>query len=420
MMVAVSKERAREDRRADDRLITRPFVFVTLAALAFFVYVGTMVPILPRYVERELGGGEAAIGLTLASFSIAAIAARPMIGAIGERRGRRILMLGGSLLAFICGSLLAFASSLPVVLALRAGAGVGEAALFVGAATLIADLSPARRRAEAASYFSVAVFGGIGLGPVIGELVLGDDRYALAFVVGSAFALAAAGLSLLAPSRVRGVAVATAGQVRRFHPAALAPGAVLALGVGAFATFNAFVPTHTDDLGLSGASGVFLTYSVICLVVRIFGARLPDRLGLGLAAGSALLMQAAGLAVIGLVPNPIGLYAGTAVIGLGMSLMYPALMAATVNSVPETERASVVSSFTMFFEVGVAGGGLLLGSLAEASGGGPRTAFLAGALVSVAGFVVLRRVLLPRVAPVVPVASARATASLTAAAVCGD
>jgi MFS family permease len=420
MMVAVSKERAREDRRADDRLITRPFVFVTLAALAFFVYVGTMVPILPRYVERELGGGEAAIGLTLASFSIAAIAARPMIGAIGERRGRRILMLGGSLLAFICGSLLAFASSLPVVLALRAGAGVGEAALFVGAATLIADLSPARRRAEAASYFSVAVFGGIGLGPVIGELVLGDDRYALAFVVGSAFALAAAGLSLLAPSRVRGVAVATAGQVRRFHPAALAPGAVLALGVGAFATFNAFVPTHTDDLGLSGASGVFLTYSVICLVVRIFGARLPDRLGLGLAAGSALLMQAAGLAVIGLVPNPIGLYAGTAVIGLGMSLMYPALMAATVNSVPETERASVVSSFTMFFEVGVAGGGLLLGSLAEASGGGPRTAFLAGALVSVAGFVVLRRVLLPRVAPVVPVASARPTASLTAAAVCGD
>jgi hypothetical protein len=74
----------------------------------------------------------------------------------------------------------------------------------------------------------------------------------------------------------------------------------------------------------------------------------------------------------------------------------------------------------MFFEVGVAGGGLLLGALAEASGGGPRTAFLAGALVSVAGFLVLRRVLLPRVVPLAPVAPARVAGGVTAAAVCGD
>jgi len=45
--------------------------------------------------------------------------------------------------------------------------GLGEAALFVAAATLIADLSPPHRRAEAASYFSVAVYGGIGLGLAI-------------------------------------------------------------------------------------------------------------------------------------------------------------------------------------------------------------------------------------------------------------
>jgi MFS family permease len=415
-MVAVSNDL---DAGRARRLVTRPFVVVTLATLAFFVYVGTMVPILPRYVEHELGGGEAAIGLTLASFSIAAIAARPMIGALGERRGRRVLMVGGALLTFACGALLVLASSLPTVLALRAGAGIGEAALFVGAATLIADLSPPDRRAEAASYFSVAVFGGIGLGPVVGELLLGDGRYGLAFVVGAAFALLAALLALFAPNRVPGVAIAAPGRVRHFHPAALAPGAVLALGVGAFATFSAFIPTHTDDLGLAGASGVFLTYSAICVVVRIFGARLPERLGLGRAAGTALLLQATGLALLGTVASPVGLYAGTAVIGLGMSLMYPALMASTVNSVPETERASVMSSFTMFFEVGVAGGGLLLGVLAEASGGGPRTAFLAGALTSVAGFVVLRRVLLRRVAPA-PARPHQLSQPITAAVVAAD
>jgi MFS family permease len=401
------------------RLVTRPFAFVALAALAFFIYVGTMVPVLPRYVEHGLGGGEAAIGLTVASFAVAAIAVRPIIGALGERRGRRILMVGGALIAGVSGLLLVIADSLPMVLALRAAAGIGEATIFVGAATMIADMSPAHRRAEAASYFSVAVFFGVGIGPVIGEVVLGDDRYSAAFVVGSLFAFLAAALSLLAPRRVRGVAVTGAdAAIRRFHPAALAPGAVLALGIGGFATFSAFLPTHADDLGLAGASGVFLLYSAICLLVRIFGARLPDRLGLARAAGSALLLEATGLVLIGAIASPIGVYGGTIVIALGIALLYPALMAYTVNAVPETERTSVLSTFTMFFEIGIAGGGLVLGSLAEASGGGPRTAFLGGALASAAGFVVLRRVLLRHAAG--PRTPAYVTLERVPALVAGD
>ena len=64
------------------------------------------------------------------------------------------------------------------MLALRGVMGIGEAAVFVGAATLVADLSPRDRRAEGASYFSVAVFGGIGIGPIVGEALLGDDNFA--------------------------------------------------------------------------------------------------------------------------------------------------------------------------------------------------------------------------------------------------
>jgi hypothetical protein len=51
---------------------------------------------------------------------------------------------------------------------------------------------------------------------------------------------------------------------------------VLALGVGGFATFNAFVPAHATDIGLSGSKWVFALYSVVCLVFRIFGARLQS------------------------------------------------------------------------------------------------------------------------------------------------
>ena len=122
--------------------------------------------------------------------------------------------------------------------------GLGEAALFVGAATLIADLSPPNRRAEAASYFSVAVYGGIGLGPTIGEWVLGDDRYELTFVVASLFAALAAITVLGVPKRVDRSSTPAQGDAKPplFHRAAFWPGVVLASGIAAFAVFTAFHP----------------------------------------------------------------------------------------------------------------------------------------------------------------------------------
>ncbi len=184
------------------RLVTRPFVLVTAVALIFFVYVGMMVPIVPLFIEGPLDAGEFGIGLTVAVFALTAILARPVVGRIADRYGRRVLMVGGALIAAAGGALSAHAVSLWQLLALRGLMGIGEAAVFVGAATLIADLSPRDRRAEGASYFSVAVFGGLGVGPILGERLLGGDHFARAFTYASLFAVGGAVVALFAPSRV--------------------------------------------------------------------------------------------------------------------------------------------------------------------------------------------------------------------------
>jgi MFS family permease len=376
------------------RLISVPFVIVTLATLAFFVFVGIAVSTLPRFIEDELGGDGLAIGINLAVFSIAAIAARPMIARIGDRYGRRFLMVGGALLAAVAIAATAFVESLTTLLPLRAISGVGEAALFVGAATLIADLSPSERRAEGASYFSLAVFGGLGIGPVVGELVLGNDRYRAVYLVASLFCVAAALIALAAPNRVAGVVTAPVdgGEARGFHRAAFLPGLVLACGIGGFAAFNAFLPTHAEALGMP-ASVPFLIYSVLCLSLRIVGARLPERLGLGNALMAALVGISGGLLLLAVLDHPSGVYVGTAVLACGMALLYPSLMAFAVNSVSEPERARVLASFTMFFEVGTVTGGLLLGSVARF--GGEQGAFAGGAILAASGIWVLRQHLLP-------------------------
>ena len=100
------------------------------------------------------------------------------------------------------GMLMSQTDSLSVLMFLRVLTGVGEAAVFVGAATLIADLSPRERRAEGASYFSVAVFSGLGMGPVFSEWLLDDVNFERTFIAAGSFAIIAAAIAVFAPARV--------------------------------------------------------------------------------------------------------------------------------------------------------------------------------------------------------------------------
>jgi MFS family permease len=381
---------------ADASLLSRPFVTVSAVTFLFFVYVGVLIPLVPRLIEEQLGGTELDIGLNLATFSVAAIAVRPLLGKWGDRHGRRALIIGGALLTSAAVLAATLVTNRWALLPLRALMGAGEGALFVGAATLVNDLAPAHRRAEAASYFSAAVFLGIGIGPIIGEQLIGEVSFDRGLVAAGLFTLAAAAMATLldddrpdrspdAPPHVI--------PVNRFHRAALRPGAVLACGIGGFATFNAFVPEHARAVGLEGSKWVFALYSVICLVVRVVGARVPERIGLATAVSTALAGLAIGLATIGAVGTPVGLFAGTAVIGVGMSFLYPSLSAIAVNSAPSSDRTQVVSTFTMFFEVGSAIGGLLFGLVAELTS--KRGGFIGGSMAAAAGLVVLWTVLLP-------------------------
>ena len=387
------------------RLVTRPFVLVTSVALIFFVYVGMMVPIVPLFIEGPLDAGEFGIGLTVAVFALTAIAARPVVGRIADRYGRRVLMIGGALIAAAGGALSAHVDTLWQLLALRGLMGIGEASVFVGAATLIADLSPRDRRAEGASYFSVAVFGGLGVGPILGEWLLGDDQFGRAFTFAALFAVGGAVVACFAPSRVvspdddhdaAGLPPVD-GKRPLIHPVALLPGLVLACSVAGFASFSAFIPEYARDVGLSESGGLFAVYAAVSLLVRVIGARWPEQLGPRRAVTIGMGSILASLAILALVPTVPALWAAAAVMGFGVAFNYPSLMALTVNRASDRDRAMAISSFTMFFEVGSAVGGLVIGAFAQMVG--KQTGFLGGVAFCVIGIWLLRAKVVPAGSP---------------------
>jgi MFS family permease len=182
---------------------------------------------------------------------------------------------------------------------------------------------------------------------------------------------------------------------RYLHPAAIRPGIVLALATTGFAAFAAFVPLYVDQVGLATSGAVFAVYSVLVLTVRIFGGRLPDRLGSIRASTIALVLQVVGFTILAAVPTVGGLYAGTVIFALGIALHFPALMRLVVDAAPDQERSHAVATFSLFFDIAQGFGAAALGVLVALSG--ERAAFAASALLAALAIVILRRTVAPTV-----------------------
>jgi MFS family permease len=387
-----------------DRVLTKPFVLAVLAELAMCMSIGMLLVILPVYANDELGAGSFGVALTIAAVSPMLLVFQPIAGRIGDRKGRRILIVVGGLIASASVAAYVLVSSLEMLIFFRLFTGIGEAMLLVGAATMVTDLAPEKRRGEALSLYSLGLWGGLALGPLLGELVLETDRFHAVWLLAAGFCLAAAAIGLTlpetAPTRVGGQELTVS---RLVHPAAVGPGLVLAVAVFGFAGLGTFAALYARELGMDGAGTVFLVFSAVVLATRILGRQIPDRLGPKRTSGTALVLISAGLLTIGIWNAPVGLFAGTVVLAFGQALAFPALMTLAVNGAPANERSSVVGTFTAFTELGFAIGALSLGAVASAVG--YDGVFIVCAIGPLIGALLLARIAAPRAVPALDAAS---------------
>jgi MFS family permease len=367
-------------------LITPAFVLIALASLAYFTADGILLPAVPRYVEGPLGGNDVAVGLSVAAFAVTALFLRPWAGRLGDRRGRRLLMLVGG--AAVAVSVLGYvvATTVPLLFVFRLMSGFGEAFFFTGAASAINDLAPESRRGEAVSFFSLALYVGIGIGPVIGEALMESAGFTATWLVAGGFAVLAAALALGVPE-TRPEGEPPGEPAGLIHPAALRPGTALLASVWGMSGFFAFVPLYALDLGLEGSRFVFLLYSAIVVAIRLFGARIPDIIGPVVASRSALATSTVGLAVVALWSSPVGLFVGVSIFAVGSALAFPGLMMLALRGTPASQRGAIIGTFTAFVDLGFGIGPATLGVVSEAFG--YRGLFLTASAVAAGGLTLL-------------------------------
>ncbi|MDL9937579.1 MFS transporter [Gordonia sp. ABSL1-1] len=106
------------------------------------------------------------------------------MGNLGDRIGRRRVLLAGAALFGIASVIAAFAPTAGVLIAARALMGVGGATLMPSSLSLIANMfTNPRDRGRAIGVWTSAFAGGSALGPVIGGFLLHDFWWGVVFLI---------------------------------------------------------------------------------------------------------------------------------------------------------------------------------------------------------------------------------------------
>lgn len=106
------------------------------------------------------------------------------MGNLGDRVGRRNILLAGATVFGIASVLAAFAPSAGVLIVARALMGVGGATLLPSSLSLISGLFPdARERAAAIGVWTAFFAGGSAVGPIIGGLLLHHFWWGAVFLI---------------------------------------------------------------------------------------------------------------------------------------------------------------------------------------------------------------------------------------------
>ncbi|MGV9677958.1 MFS transporter [Nocardia sp. NPDC003482] len=349
------------------------------------------------------------------------------MGNLGDRIGRRTILLAGASVFGAASVLAAFAPNPAVLIAARALMGVGGATLLPSSLSLVSVLFPEpRARGTAIGIWTAFFAGGSAVGPILGGLLLHQFWWGAVFLINTPVLLVLLVLgpfvlpeqrSGRGPLDLPSVALSIGGilpvvyGVKRAAASGIDVAAVLAAVVGvvvlvAFVRrqrvldeplvdlslfrrglFSVAIGSSTVGMmslaGMSYLTSVYLQsvtgrdalaaavlgipQAAVVFACSMSGSRVARRLGSRASFVLALSAAALGnLLLFGLgVDGGVGWYvAGSTVAGLGYGVMFTLVSEVSVSSVPPERAGSAVGISETSFELGNALGLSLLGSLA--------------------------------------------------------
>jgi predicted MFS family arabinose efflux permease len=369
--------------KAPPVLFTPNFILLFIAGLffglAFWPYV-----LLPVFLQN-LGADLLVVGILMGAASFSGIVVRPWVGSALDRVGRRKCLITGGLIFFLAHLLYLSVDTIGwVVYAVRLLHGLGMGMLMATFFTLAADLSPQVRKTEGIAIFGISGHLSGTIGVTMGEEIIRWGGY------GSLF-MTCAGLSLV--SILFSLGIPEPGHHRPEGPREGFLSLLLSpsLRVPLFATvafalslssYMVFLKPYALSVGIGSVTPFFVAYTLTAVGIRIIGGNWPDRFGLKRVIYPAMVLLSVGILLLVIQPTPAGLVAGGILAGIGHGFIFPILSVMIIGSEQRSNQGSLMTLFTMVFDLGLFIGAPLLGWIAMR--GDYASMFIVAALVQVA------------------------------------
>jgi MFS family permease len=358
-----------------------PSPYDTAFWLSYVANLGLMVAIslLFRYADfvEFLGGSEFELGLIVGIGMIGSLLMRLAQGVGVDRYGTRTVWLWSLVLFIVALIAHAWPTTVhgPAVYILQLVFRVAVAGAYGAAITCVALRVNAARMAETIGMLGTSGFMAMAIGPILGDLLLGNkpsDRGTinLMFFVSAGFGAVSWIAAYLATRGQQPPPISRRPPIwsvlRRYHPGKmLMMGVIMGIGSGLPSVFVRPFATH---LGVEGIAWFFTTYAVCAFFARVFTRRICEQWGVRptIVLGMACMILGTGLFVV--VGRSWHLAIPGALIGASHALLFPAIVATGGSAFPERYRGLGTALMLATLDVGVLAGAPLAGALVSLAG----------------------------------------------------
>jgi MFS family permease len=365
-------------------------VFLLAIVLMEVVHGIQAMALFPLYLTEVLGSSVTVVGAVISAYLIVDVVTRTPAGWLADRWGRKSILLIGVALSIPPVVLMMGARSSRTFLLLNALNGLGAGCIWPAIYAAVADTYRRSERGLIMGVLSTVMLGGLALGPITGNLLLGLTSYRTTFLICIGLVCVVFVVVLALGRETREAGQLRAATARRDHLGSLTGELVLLGSIALLLTVSlAFL---LPIISLYGAEVLRVDKITMGLLLAIPGTitalallpagHLADRVGRKppIVAGLALLTLC--YAGAPTTTNLLVVTAGATCAGLGYALAVPAWNALAMDRIPTESRGLLLGVVATVQGAGLAVGPVAGGYLWEHIH--PYAPFAAGALLLLA------------------------------------
>ncbi|MEH2042739.1 MFS transporter [Nostoc sp.] len=356
-----------------DAELRRNLLILFTAGLLFWSSISSLLPTLPLYID-DVGASKQEIGIVMGSFAIGLLLSRPMLGRLADERGRKIVLLIGTIVAAIAPFGYLATRSLGLLILVRIFHGISVAAFTTGYSALVADLAPAETRGEIIGYMTLATPLGLAIGPALGGYLEATSGYGILFLLSAELGFVA----LLGIVQVTNPPVQTQEQTeeedRKFwqilaSPRVRIPTIVMLLVGLSLGAVHTFVSLFLKSTEVDFNGGLFFTAAAISsFSIRVFAGKASDRFGRGLFITFGIFCYVLALILLWQAYNAIVFLLAAIAEGAGGGTLISMMITMMADRSLPQERGKIFAICIAGLDLGIAIAAPILGIIAELVG----------------------------------------------------